>query len=149
MKTDLGKGKMRSICSLPKTKVTVKGRPFSLSHVSSLVHRGDNFPILGEGRCQLPLHASVLPTEGRWDWHDGPEVNTHCTSIYWRAGRGCLRGRPHCSPRSLCTHLRHLSPSISRGPVGLSGWIRNSSQTWHTWRVGASPQPQAMFSFEG
>lgn len=117
MKTDLGKGKMRSICSLPKTKVTVKGRPFSLSHVSSLVHRGDNFPILGEGRCRLPLHASVLPTEDETDTMDQRSTPT---APAFTEGRG--EGASEAGPTVLHVPFAHISDiSLLLSPVGL--WV--------------------------
>lgn len=46
MKTDLGKGKMRSITSLLKTKVNVKGRPCSLPRISSVAHGGEGSSLL-------------------------------------------------------------------------------------------------------
>lgn len=121
---------MRSISSLLKNKVSVKGRFFSLSHISSLAHRGqDNTLILWEGSFFVFPQRKEERTK-----ISGQRAKP--TRSWLPKGQGW--GAPEVEPtvdHSLFQHILDipfLLSSVSHRPIRAHprSWMGNSSQTW-------------------
>lgn len=132
MKTDLGKGKMRSIISLLKTKVNVKCRPCSLPRISSVAHDGESSSLLlGEGVANSASTSQSSPRKARGMDAVGQSVTP--TGSWFTEGQGW--GTSEAGPTShhfFFEQPKHPSPlsSVSHRPMGLipaAGWVTQLS----------------------